>query len=144
MLSVKAEPLTDDGSQPNAAQFVTVTVGQDAAKQIRCSIHAVPLPANGLKPLTYRVIVLGEVGAQPVLDTTVKAEDVGILNTTGNGVKTSLVERAPRVVNRFLPLRFRFATKFVDIGNNIVADKLSATYCFISRTGMSKSCLRCS
>ena len=113
MFGVVAQPLTDDRTEPDAAHLATIAVGRDATEQVSRPIHAVPFPADGVKPLAHRVIVGGEVGAQPVLDATVEAEDVGLFNAAGNGVKTALVERAPRVVV--------FPTELIDIGYHIVA-----------------------
>ena len=114
MLRVIAEPLADHCPQPDASQLVTVAVGRDATEQVGRPIHTVPLAAHRVQPLPHGVVVLGKVRAQPVLDTTVEAEDVGILDAAGNGVETALVEWTPRLLALF-------PAKFVDIGNHIVA-----------------------
>ena len=56
-----------------------------------------------------------------MLDATVEAEDIGLFNAASNGVKTTLVEWTPRVVNSLLHLVFCFPPELIDVGYHIVA-----------------------
>jgi len=117
MFGIYAEPLGDDGTQPDAAHAQAIVGSGDAAQEVGSAVGAVPGAADGVEVFGHGVILGGKLGVDELLDVSVETEDACHLDVEGNGVEFTVVDDDVRG-----GLTVSDTTVFVHVCDDVVAE----------------------